>query len=84
MKRSLILAAAFACAASSMNGDTNAQAKCSVPKAWGRLVMVFPQVSAGGRTGFDALVFEDEAGTLRKTDLDSCKKGKAEWEVSRH
>jgi hypothetical protein len=83
MKRSLILAAAFACAASSMNVDTNAQAKCSVPKSWGKLVMVFPQVSASGR-GFDALVFEDEAGTLRKTDLDACKKGKAEWEVSRH
>lgn len=83
MKRTLLLAALLSAASSMSNVRAAEGPTCTIPKAWGKLVMVYPQISGGGGKGFDALVFEDESGTLRKTSIDGCKKGKPDWEVGR-
>jgi hypothetical protein len=74
--------AAFAAIATASVSQPSASAKdpCVIPKSWGRLVQIYPQTS--GRVAFDAVVFEDEKGTLRATDVQQCGK-KTDWEIVR-
>ncbi len=53
-------------------------ATCVIPKSWGRAAFVVDRGAA-----YDGVVFEDEQGTLRMTNLDYCKKGKVVWVIRR-